>query len=92
MPLFALGTQCLFVISITFGFQAEDGLIILGDVLSILDLVKTTSKENLITLNFQRVFFQNLDWFQSNIMQTKPRTAWLRHLEINLQELLLPRQ
>ena len=48
MSLFTLGTPCLFVISITFGFQAEDGHIIFGDVLSILDKVKT-SKENLMT-------------------------------------------
>ena len=37
MLLFVLGTQCLFVISITFGFQTEDGHILFGDVLSILD-------------------------------------------------------
>ena len=49
MPLFALWTQCLSVISITFGFQADDGHITSGDVLSTLDKVKTTSKENLIT-------------------------------------------
>ena len=47
MPLFALGTQCLFVISITFGFQAEDGHIIFGDVLSILDKVKTRKFDDL---------------------------------------------
>ena len=38
------------------------------------------------------VFFQNLDWVHSNILQTKPCTAWLRHPEINLQELILSRE
>ena len=69
MPLFALGTQCLSVISITFGFQAEDCHIVFGDVLSIFALVKTTSKENLITWHFQHGMF----------FFSKPRLVSIKH-------------